>query len=95
MEIHLILSGKLIECMSTALYNSETCLPNLNWWIREGSIDDLISNQLVCSLGVVYAIPSNMFRRICTWISIHSSIYHFFRPTVYAVTGVTATTEVQ
>lgn len=73
--------------MPTGLYNLETCIPNWNWWMREGSMDDFFSNQLVCPLGVVYAIPTNMLRRISTWICIH--------PTVYAViTGVTSTTEV-
>jgi len=72
-----------------------TCLPNWNWWIREGTIENLFSNPLICSLGVMYTIPTNMFRRIITWISINCSIYYGLHPTIYVVTIVTSTAKFQ
>lgn len=85
----------LANSISDWILCSETCLPNWNWRIRVRAIENVFSNPLVCCLGVVYAIPANMLRRVFTWIAINSSIYYGFLPTIYVVTIVTATAKVQ
>ena len=55
-----------------------TNMGDWHWRVREWTIEDMISNPMICSLSVVHTIPANILGRIFTRPRIYFSTIYFY-----------------